>query len=153
GAAWVVKVASIIGRTFPAEWVRGYGPHLPPTVETDLAHLVVAALTLQDTETADLAYLFRHVVTQEVAYSSLAYATREELHERLAAWLEGTGQGDVNLLAYHYGRSRNDAKAGEYAYQAGVVAEEAGGTGVASEYYATALARWPADAAHAAQRI
>ena len=85
-----LKVASIIGRLFPFAWLHGYYPGLgaPEAVKSDLSELARLELTPLDTPEPELAYLFKHIVTQEAAYESLAYATREQLHEQLAQYLE-----------------------------------------------------------------
>ena len=85
-----LKVASIIGRLFPFAWLQGYYPPFGASeaVKGDLSELARLDLTPLDTPEPELAYLFKHVVTQEVAYESLAYATRAQLHEQLAQYLE-----------------------------------------------------------------
>ena len=44
-------------------------------------------LTLLEGE-PDLTYLFKHIVTQEVAYESLTYAMRAMLHNQIGEYLE-----------------------------------------------------------------
>ena len=91
-----LKVASIIGRLFPFAWLQGYYPALgaADAVKGDLSELARLDLAPLDTPEPELAYLFKHVVTQEVAYESLAYATRAQLHEQLAQYLETQDRGD-----------------------------------------------------------
>ena len=87
-----------------------------------------------DTPEPDLAYLFKHVVTQEVAYSLLLYAQRRQLHRAVAEWYEQTQADDLSalypLLAYHWGRAEEPTKtlaylelAGEQALRAGAYQE------------------------------
>jgi hypothetical protein len=48
---------------------------------------------------------FKHALTREVAYGTLARARRARLHGEFARWLEHTGGGrdeDAALLAHHY---------------------------------------------------
>ena len=50
------------------------------------------------------AYRFRHLLIRDAAYDSLPKATRAELHERFAEWLELHGTSLVELdeiLGYH----------------------------------------------------
>ena len=63
-----LKVASIIGRLFPFAWLQGYYPALgaPEAVKGDLSELARLDLTPLDTPEPELAYLFKHIVTQEV---------------------------------------------------------------------------------------
>ena len=49
-------------------------------------------------------YRFRHLLIRDAAYDALPKATRAELHERFAAWLEERGTGLVELdeiVGYH----------------------------------------------------
>ena len=76
---------------------------------------------------ADRSWLFKHVVTQEVAYESLPFAIREELHESTARVIEaaepaGTEQ-NLDLLAHHYWHSANLDKKREYLVKAGEAAQ------------------------------
>jgi len=53
-------------------------------------------------------FAFKHQVTREVAYGSLAKARRARLHAGFAAWLERFGEGrdeHAPLLAHHYGEA------------------------------------------------
>ena len=49
---------------------------------------------------------FRHALVQDVAYESLPFARRRELHGRIARYLEATEVGqDHTLLVHHYQRA------------------------------------------------
>jgi tetratricopeptide (TPR) repeat protein len=140
-----IKVASIIGRRFLASWLWGVYPDLgaPASVRADLDALDRLGLTPLDTPEPEMAYLFRHSLTQEVAYESLPYATRCVFHERLAGWLESTqpaGALQVDLLAFHYGRTDNTAKELQYSSLAGEQATRIGAYAEAAAYLNRALA-------------
>ncbi len=133
-----LKVASIIGRLFPFAWLHGYYPALgtPEATKTDLSDLARLDLTPLDTPEPELAYQFKHIVTQQVAYESLAYATRAQLHEQLARYLEECDSIKyLNLLAFHYGRSENVGKQREYIRKAGEAAQAAYANATALDYY------------------
>ena len=138
-----LKVASVIGRVFPFSWLYGYYPSLgeESTVKSHLAELSKLDLTPLDTPDPELAYLFKHIVTQEVAYESLSFTTRSQLHELLARYLEASYPDDlpIEALAYHYGRSNNSAKKREYLRKSGDVALAAYSNIAALEYYRQAL--------------
>ena len=54
--------------------------------------------------TGDDGFRFRHLLIRDTAYDALPKATRAELHQRLAAWLEQNGRALVELdelLGYH----------------------------------------------------
>ena len=137
-----LKVASIIGRRFRAGWLAGYHPALGAVEEVyaDLDATTHADLTAPEGAVARRAYLFVHIVTQEVAYNSLAEATRRMLHEQLGAWLERSGSIDLDLLAFHYSRSGHAAKRREYLRRAGDAAAATYSNAAAVDYYERLLA-------------
>lgn len=121
-----LKAASIIGRWFSYAHLCGYFPALgtPDRIREDLTLLLRYNLTALDRPDPDLAYVFKHVVTHQVAYEALAYATRAKLHEAYAQFLEAQGEPErlLDLLAYHYDQSDNMAKRLEYLTRAGQAA-------------------------------
>jgi class 3 adenylate cyclase/tetratricopeptide (TPR) repeat protein len=144
GERATIKVASIIGRRFLAAWLWGVYPDLgePAQVRADLDALDRLGLTPLDAPEPALAYLFRHNLTQEVAYHSLPFATRCAFHERLAGWLESTMPADalpVDLLAFHYGRTDNTGKELQYASLAGEQATRIGAYAEAAAHLNRAL--------------
>ncbi len=79
--------------------------------------------------------MFKHMVTQEVAYESLPFALRAILHRRIAGYIERSEADDLDrvvpLLEHHYWRGDDEAKKREYLTQggscgAGVVREQRG---------------------------
>ncbi|GAB4201836.1 MAG: adenylate/guanylate cyclase domain-containing protein [Roseiflexaceae bacterium] len=121
----LIKMASVIGRRFLVAWLHGAFGNMRPTPELqeDLAELERTDLTAPDAEAPEAAYLFKHVVTQQVAYESLSQSTRVLLHEQLAKYLEGVAADDLEPylepLAYHYDRTNNIEKQIYYHTQAG----------------------------------
>lgn len=143
-----IKAASIIGRFFRARWLYEYYPSLNPTqIANDLNTLDSLDFIVQDTPEPQLAYLFKHVITQEVAYENLAYATRANMHQLFAGYLEQIAGEDVgpflDLLAYHYDRSDNLPKKREYLRKAGEVAQKTYANEAALSYLDRALALVP----------
>jgi len=113
----VLQTAAVLGRQFPvrvlrAVWTEG------EALEALLEGLIRLEFLFRQGAADDPVYAFKHALTQDVAYDSLLIAHRESLHaaaglalevmyaDRLAEYYE--------LLAYHYGRSRNFDKAVEY---------------------------------------
>ncbi|MEI6874182.1 MAG: tetratricopeptide repeat protein [Spirochaetota bacterium] len=139
GEKVTLKVASVIGRQFRASWLPGYYPEVGDfqLVRERLEQLESLDLTPLDSPEPELAYLFKHIVTHEVAYESLPYETRARLHERLAAYLE-LAQGDsspLDAIAYHYARSDNLGKKLKYLRLAGDAARGKYANEAALEYY------------------
>lgn len=143
----VIKVASIIGRVFRFLHLLGYYPSLgrPNWLKADLDELKRLDLTPLDTPEPELAYLFKHIVTREVAYTSLSHETRVSLHEQYARYLEETfpERPPLDLLAHHYGCSDNLAKKREYLRRAGDAARAAYANDAAIDYYTEALVATP----------
>jgi class 3 adenylate cyclase/tetratricopeptide (TPR) repeat protein len=113
---FILKIASVIGRSFPYQTLRAIHP-----VSSDRMHLrdYLANLDhggLIDVETPEpeLTYTFRHIITQEVAYQMLPLAQRQQLHRALAQWLEEAYATDLppyfTLLAYHWSKVIEDQK-------------------------------------------
>ncbi|HEX7974040.1 MAG TPA: AAA family ATPase, partial [Anaerolineales bacterium] len=140
-----LKVASAIGRLFKAAMLWGVYPQLgePSQVLTDLETLARLDLTQQESGEPEVAYLFKHVLTQEVTYESLQYATRAILHEHIGKYIEEHSAGAldqaVDLLAYHYERSQNTAKKREYLLKAGQAAQGKYANTTALHYYRRVL--------------
>jgi tetratricopeptide (TPR) repeat protein len=109
---------------------------------------------------ADLAYQFKHALTQDSAYASLLKSQRVGLHRWTAqAYEELYGERldeYAALLAHHYAEAGDDAKILEYATRAGDAAAQRFANAEARRYYAQALdalARLPDNAAHRRLRI
>lgn len=142
-----LKTASIIGRWFPLGHLCGYFPRVGSSakVQAELALLQNYDLIVAEQPEPDPAYLFKHMVTHQVAYESLAYETRETLHETYARFLET--QGDparvLDLVAYHYDRSRNLEKRREFLRRAGEAAAARFSNTEAVDYLSRALAIAP----------
>ncbi len=147
----LMKVASVIGRSFRAAMVWGVYPQLGSIelVQGELQALNQQDLVLLDTPEPELSYLFKHVITQEVAYESLPYSTRAMLHEQIGRYIEVTYHATleqyVNLLAFHYQHSENTAKKREYLLKAAEAAQGDYANAAAIEYYETLLPLLPAE--------
>jgi class 3 adenylate cyclase/tetratricopeptide (TPR) repeat protein len=130
-----LKVASVIGRIFAFRLLQAIHP-----IEADksalpdyMATLTRLSLTLVESEAPDLAYIFKHAVTQEVAYNLMLFSQRRQLHQAVAEWIEQTYEKNIEayytLLAHHWSQAaetsesqRNDQallKAVEYLDKAG----------------------------------
>ena len=144
-----LKVASVIGRLFKANWLWQVYPQLgePEKVKQQLENLSHQELTPLDKSEPELEYLFKHIIMQEVAYESLALATRTVLHGQIAAYIEqiyaNRLEQYLDLLAYHYGRSNNVSKQRDYFQRAGDAAQAVFANSVALDYYQKLLELLP----------
>ena len=106
-----LKVASVIGRIFALRVLEAVHPieadkpALPDYMET----LTRLSLTLVESEPPDLAYIFKHAVTREVAYNLMLYSQRRQLHRSVAEWIEQNNEMNIEsyytLLAYHWSQA------------------------------------------------
>jgi len=134
-----LRVASIVGRLFRAKWLTGYYPKLGTFLQVKAALDELDKLEITPLESEpELIYLFKHIVTHEVTYESLPFATRARLHEQLAGYLESTDV-PVETIAFHYGRSENIEKQREYLRKAGEAAQKNYANDAALEYYGALL--------------
>ncbi|HEY6569172.1 MAG TPA: tetratricopeptide repeat protein, partial [Candidatus Limnocylindrales bacterium] len=115
GPRRTMKVASVVGRVFEAPMLPGAYEELGD-LDAVLGHLDALRtldLVALDRE-AEQAWMFKHVVTQEVAYESLPFALRAVLHGRVGDHIERTEADDleraVPLLEHHYWRSDREDK-------------------------------------------
>ena len=145
----LLKVASVIGRLFRAAMVWGVYNQFgnQERVREDLDTLSALELTPMDTPEPELAYLFKHILTQEVAYETLPFATRALLHDQIGQYIENTYPDSldqyVDLLAYHFDRSENQEKQREYLLKAGQAAQEDYANAAAISYYRRVLPLLP----------
>ncbi len=143
-----LKAASIIGRWFSVAHLCGYFPQVgsPERVRAELDRMQQYDLTALEQPEPELAYLFKHMVTQQVAYEALAYSTRATLHEAYAHFLETYDDPAraLDVIAFHYDRSENLPKRREYLRRAGQAAAARFANAEAVDYITRALALTPA---------
>jgi predicted ATPase len=147
----LVKLASVIGRLFHAALLWGIAGSLgsEEQLRRELVRLSELEITAQSQADPELAYLFKHIVTHEVSYESLPFATRAALHEQIGDYIERTGFSAagplLDLLAFHYDRSRNMEKRRAYLLKAGDAAQADYANEAARDYYQRLLPLVPAD--------
>jgi hypothetical protein len=92
-------------------------------LERMLAELRTAEFIYEQPALADTEYIFKHALTQEVAYNSLLIERRKLLHERAGQALESmfADQLDDHLsqLAHHYSHSDNVRQGGRISWTRG----------------------------------
>ena len=88
-----------------------------------LQQLSEAELILPEEIERDLAYLFRHALTRDVAYEAILYVRRRELHRRVAHRIEELNPERLDeqlaLLARHYLLAEEWEPAFDYHLRAG----------------------------------
>ena len=135
-----LKVASVVGRVFRVSTLTGVYPEVGTIDQArdDLLALGTVDIVNIDQE-AEQTYVFKHIVTQEVAYESMPFAFRSMLHERVGGYIE-TIEADaiernLDLLAHHYWHSGNLPKKREYLRRAGEAAQRSYSNEAAIDYF------------------
>lgn len=142
----MLKVASVIGRSFGYNLLQAIYPlaadqdKLPEYLDS-LQRLELIAL---EAPPPQLAYIFRHIMTQEVAYHLLMFSQRRELHREIAIWYEHTYANDLSpvygLLAYHWQQAEEIENATRFLEQAGEQALQAGVNQEATVFFSQLIA-------------
>jgi len=126
----VIQVASVIGRVFGTRVLGGVYPYgdLDGTLPRRLNRLGAVGLTLLEQPEPEPLYMFKHALTQDVAYESLSYARRRELHCRVGGVIEAQGGEAMSerpgFLAHHFFQGRDWRKALTYSLAAGRKAQQ-----------------------------
>ncbi|HEX3176598.1 MAG TPA: adenylate/guanylate cyclase domain-containing protein [Methylomirabilota bacterium] len=137
-----VQTASVIGREFALDLLRRVSD-LHNDLERSLTELKRIELIYEKTALVDLEYVFRHALTQDVAYASLLQAERRRLHGMIGAALEelhaGRLEGRTEELVYHFRRGEVWDKVARYARDAAERAAALCADDKAVEYYEAVL--------------
>lgn len=145
GLQLTCKIASVIGRIFPARVVTGIYPiletHADPYQHLDkLAQLDITPIESHEPE---LHYQFKNALMQEVAYTSLLLSHRQTLHAAVAAWYEREYATDltpyVPLIADHYNHTQQWRRRLEFSERAGRLAATRYATAEALTYFTQAI--------------
>lgn len=147
--ALIVKVASVIGRSFPLHVLSAIHPTSPLTdaarLRLELGELSALDLILASEDGTEDSYTFKHVITQEVAYQMLPHAQRMDLHKDIATWYEDHRREDLNryysLLAHHWALAGAPDRAVDYLEQAANQALRNYANAEAAEFLQEALRR------------
>jgi class 3 adenylate cyclase/tetratricopeptide (TPR) repeat protein len=117
-AKQLLQTLSVIGREFPVSLIRAVLTRSDDELNKMLNGLQLGEFIYEQPTLGDPEFIFKHALTQEVAYSSVLLGRRQLLHERTAGALEtlyaSTVEEHLAELAHHYSRSANPGKAVEY---------------------------------------
>jgi predicted ATPase/class 3 adenylate cyclase len=119
----LLKVASVIGKQFEHWLLDAIYPYRRAAGELRERLDELSQREILDGPHPDLLYLFRHIMTREVAYESMLYADRRQMHRRIGESIERQQAGRLGeyweVLAYHFGLAEEWEKALDYRLQAG----------------------------------
>ena len=134
---------AVIGREFSLELVR----QIIAQPDEDLSRMLTALqhkeFLYEQPAFPEVEYLFKHALTQEVAYNSVLIERRKVLHEQTGQTIERLFSDRLEEhygeLAHHYSRSGNTEKAIEYLHKAGQQAAQNSAHTEAISHFTTAL--------------
>ena len=86
----LLQTLAVIGREFPFGLVRSVTRKSDDDLNRMLNDLQLAEFIYEQPAVGDIEYIFKHALTQEVAYNSVLIERRQQLHERT-----GCGAGDA----------------------------------------------------------
>ena len=139
-----LKVASAVGRVFAADVLAPvhHGLGADADVRRHLDVLCRSDFTVRE-DLDGATYSFKHAITQEAAYSTIESDTRAVLHGRIGRVLEDRSgddiEGQLDLLAFHFGRSDEVDRRRRYVRRAGELAQARYASRAAIEYYRNVL--------------
>jgi predicted ATPase/class 3 adenylate cyclase len=117
-----LKTASVIGRNFELTLLEKSHPVSP---EINILQEQVEEMTAREfirpeqDQSAYYAFLFKHNITQEVAYETLLFAQRRELHKAVGQAMEMLHPEAVEQIAYHAFTGQDWGRAFQYQLAAG----------------------------------
>jgi len=113
----IMQVASVVGREFAFRILKSI-MGMSEELKSRLLELQGLEFISEKRLFPELEYIFKHALTQEVAYNSLLKKHRKEIHEKIGAAIKLLYSDRLEeyyeLLAYHYGHSDNSEMALEY---------------------------------------
>jgi predicted ATPase/class 3 adenylate cyclase len=139
----LLQQLAVIGREFPLSLVRQVVPYSEEELYRLLASLQHKEFLYEQPAFPEVEYIFKHALTQEVAYNTVLQERRKALHEKTAQAVEAlysaTLEDRYSELAHHYTRSGNTEKAVEYLHKAGQQAVQRSAYAEAISHLTTAL--------------
>ena len=138
----LLRVAAVIGREFPRRVLERFVTGTPPLDER-LRALRAAELIYHARVWPEVVYVFKHALTQEVAYEAQTDAERQALHARIGDAIEALDSGGpperAGILAHHFVQAQRWDKALTYLLTAAQHAERTYAAREALALYGQAL--------------
>ncbi len=119
----LLNTLAVIGKEFPLGLVRQIAGKSDDELQRMLTALQAAEFIYEQPAFPDVAYVFKHALSQQVAYGSALQERRKVLHEKIARVLETqfpeTVETQPELLAHHYTEAGLGARAIPYWQRSG----------------------------------
>jgi class 3 adenylate cyclase/tetratricopeptide (TPR) repeat protein len=141
GAKLTLKVASVIGRIFALALLARSHPLAPPsgTLDEQIAVIAQRDFARLEVPPPNLAYMFKHTITRDVAYETLLFDQRRQLHQAISRALEDLAPAAIDQLAYHSYLGEEWERALEYLLEAGSRAQKLFANHAAIDHFEQAL--------------
>jgi predicted ATPase len=105
----LLQTLAVIGREFSTSLIRAVLTTSDDELSRVLDDLQQSEFIYEQPAVGDSEYIFKHALTQEVAYNSVLIERRKQLHERIGGALEvlyaNSRDDHLDELAHHYGRA------------------------------------------------
>ncbi len=138
----VLQIASVLGREFDEFLLKGIYPE-HSALKNSLSNLERFDLIKQERGGRQIKYFFKHILTQEVAYGTLSFARKKELHNRTGEFIEKElkerKEEFLGLLSYHFYQGENYDKSLLYSVEAGEKAKKVYANEEAIEFFTRAI--------------
>jgi class 3 adenylate cyclase/tetratricopeptide (TPR) repeat protein len=138
----IMQVASVIGRDFAYRILQTI-TGMQEELKGHLVNLQGLEFIYEKSLYPELEYVFKHALTQEVAYNSLLLKRRKQIHERIGKAIEELYPDRLEefceALAHHYSTAENWEKAFQYLRLSAEKAQRSYSTREAFRYYSEAL--------------
>jgi tetratricopeptide (TPR) repeat protein len=119
GEKQLLQTLAVIGREFPVSLVRAVTKQSDDELDRMLNDLQLGEFIYERPAVGDIEYIFKHALTQEVAYNSILAERRRAIHEQTARAIEALYARQIedhySGLAHHYLRGNDAGKALRYA--------------------------------------
>ena len=139
----VLQTGAVIGRTFNQDLIQVLTGVSERELLSYLSVLKDSELLYERGIYPQSSYIFKHALTQEVAYNSLLLKRRKEIHETIGKTIESLYSQRLDelyeILAYHYSNSTSNEKALYYLEMAGDKADRVHSLEEARQHYEEAL--------------
>jgi tetratricopeptide (TPR) repeat protein len=118
----LLQTLAVIGREFPLSLIRAVATKSDDELNRMLNDLQLGEFIYEQPAIGDTEYIFKHALTQEVAYNSVLMERRKALHERTGQAIETLYADHIDDhldgLAHHYSRSASAGRAVSYLHLA-----------------------------------
>lgn len=118
----LLQMASVLGRAFSPRLLEAIWEG-SDSLDSLLVELKRLEFLFERTEAEEPTYVFKHALTQDVAYDSLLLATRRRLHQQISEAILAQNEDNleewVSLLAHHFMHSDDPSQALPYLVRTG----------------------------------